>query len=587
MKKNNLKFIITAVCCLVLILSILYVALTNSKRTYSACPSGKISNPNGKCCDSVISSCLANAQIFHTSNCDGLANNSTSFCEVRDGHNGDWCLKTYNNCDSESGDDETPAAGGDTSEDTSKCSGPIGSYSLRLTGNGCRCVDDSTDVAAVWSPVELKYTSCDDSNPTNNDTGTTDSITCEAGKYITGVGSKTTIMKFTSSAKCTETCTKGYYCPGGTFNYDQVSYYSNPSIIKCPDGKSTSSTGAKTVDECSVSANVNTKGCSVSISRSGNATIYSGDTFYFTSTVDDEGNNGIKDYEWTLSKSHVVYGGATLMATAVGGGSGGGEVQTVKLKVTLNNNKTCESEVKNITVMQQSCGVTITGSKTIGLYDSKKGNYVAIYAKPNNSCSVSSSDTITYKWTISSGDTVRIRSTNNGTLYLEGAKLGQSTISCAMTLKGSTYTNTYVVNVVETTDKPDCVDGSSGCYRCDQADCLSYRYKCLNIGGTYMLSADEEGYCVCGSAKLTKDSDYTPYVTFSSGKFNVLKRCAGSSSNTSPGGGNYTPTNNGGNNNGGSNGNPNTGPTLIYIVWSIGLLMIGYSIWYFKKGIKE
>ena len=54
---------------------------------------------------------------------------------------------------------------------------------------------------------------------------------------------------------------------------------------------------------------------------------------------------------------------------------------------------------------------------------------------------------------------------------------------------------------------------------------------------------------------------------------------------TSSGGG-YTPTNNGGNN-GGSNSNPNTGPTLIYIVWSIGLLMIGYSIWYFKKGIKE
>ena len=33
--------------------------------------------------------------------------------------------------------------------------------------------------------------------------------------------------------------------------------------------------------------------------------------------------------------------------------------------------------------------------------------------------------------------------------------------------------------------------------------------------------------------------------------------------------------------------NPKTGPELIYLVWGIGILMIGYSMWYFKNGVRE
>ena len=59
--------------------------------------------------------------------------------------------------------------------------------------------------------------------------------------------------------------------------------------------------------------------------------------------------------------------------------------------------------------------------------------------------------------------------------------------------------------------------------------------------------------------------------------------CSGSGGNGGNGGGG----NNSDTPSGNPSNNPKTGSALIYFVWGLGLLMIGYSVWYFKNGIKE
>lgn len=204
-------------------------------------------------------------------------------------------------------------------------------------------------------------------------------------------------------------------------------------------------------------------------------------------------------------------------------------------------------------------------------------------------------------------------------------------------------------NVLDVDGKCACVDQSTPrlktttTYRCDTAQCLEYRNECTSSGGTWTLKADEEGECGSCPAGKKLSSDKTKCVSestetptcngtndpsdkdkdgFGWADKNVAKQkgdedcgaqgkvayyhdwgedgCYNYYCRTGGGGGNDTPNPsydptpinpssayNPPSNNNNSNNNPQTGSALIYTVWIIGVLMIGYSIWYFKGSAKN
>lgn len=622
--KDNSKFLITIGTCVVLLMVMFYVGTNTSKQTFSAttCGSGEVEH-NGKCC---TKSTYATEMSYSS----GYSNqqDAQSACSTR--VNGNSSLECSVN----------PISAPNTSTGCPPSGTPISGCVIQADGS-CSC-------ATKYGYTIYEYSGCYDPNVSNpictsgeciakkNDcesTGGTWNLTadntgncnCPSGKTLNGGKCVTNTVTYTCStasitrsaariviggATVTLTADTATNPAGATVNHYEWTVGNGISIVSgnssktvtikadVPTGVNSSSSGTGTYNvkvvynngsggtfNCTASGSIPidaqsitgiTAGASISPSTS-NYTKGSGTkTITVQYNAADAGSVDCGTGTWSVTSSNSSY--VTLSSV------------TLSDKSNIANKSTFTYSIKDAAFNNGVSKVTITATFT-----PTKTQCPPVSKTSTVNLGAASSSTVTkYQcWFCSDGANHWVPETSSPT---------QAAQSAGIT---STYTCSYVKTELNTEAKCNGANAGKGFgYFYDNNGVL---YQTLNC--TLLKQADGSMECdvkyptfncpngktfrgwvtsldVCSTSAsgtkagndLTFDEDHLSYKRYAC--------CTGGTGGggDNPGSPSTTP---GPYSSDSPIDNPQTGNTLIIIVWLIGILMIGYSVWYFKNGIKN